>query len=477
MAKSNILDHVKYGTKARLIPVVADSKKEERATSALLSTFMVVRQFADEVLDEVGAKVGVKARVQCYTEVVFDTKDNRKTRPDGLVVVTLGKKIWSALIESKVGNAELSKEQVEAYLDLAKEVGADAVVTISNQFATKPTHHPVPVNKNKTRSTGLYHLSWLLILSKASVLSQSKEIKDVEQGYILRELIRYLDHSASGVSPMSSMNGGWKDVCASVQQGVPLKKGDGNVVATANAWHQLLRYLSLELSVETGAMAQVSLKRTHSKDSDALMGDTIDVMTRKYCLNGAISIPNTASDIQVTADLMRRVVTFSMKVKGNQEVVRPTAGINWLSRQLKPLQDSDLIVKAVWPGRSENTHALLSKVLEDAEVLVPDGQKEVPKEFEVMRVLDLGGKFKGQKVFVEQVVEALPLFYSDVGQRLTNWVASPPKVKKNDEDPEKPSAFPDEIDKRDDTVQNSSAHVPLLPAVVKVYDETDNTKE
>ena len=461
MAKTNILDRVKYGTKARLIPVVADSKKEERATSALLATFMVVRQFAEEVLAEADAKVGVKARVQCYTEVVFDTKDNSKIRPDGLVVVTLGKKTWSALIESKVGNAELAKEQVEAYLDLAKEVGADVVVTISNQFATKPTHHPVAVNKAKTRSTGLYHLSWLLILSKASVLSQTKEIKDVEQGYLLRELIRYLDHPASGVSPMSSMNTGWKDVCASVQQGAPLKKSDEDVIATANAWHQLLRYLSLELSVETGAMAQVALKRAHKNNGDALMNDTIDAITNDQLLNGGISIPHTASDIQVTADLARRVVTLSMKVKGNQEVVRPSAGVNWLSRQLKSLQDSDLIVKAVWPGHTKNTHAELSKVLEDATALVPEGQKEVPKEFEIMQVLDLGGKFKGQRIFVERVVAALPAFYSDVGQRVSNWVAPPPKAKKNAEEPEGSRDFPDEIDKREDAEEPSRAIAPL----------------
>ncbi|MFO7593393.1 MAG: hypothetical protein R6X15_05030 [Pseudomonadota bacterium] len=269
MAKTSILDRVKFGSKARLIPVVADTKKEERATSVLLSTFMVVRNFAEDVLAEVGTKVGVKAKIQCYTEVVFDTKDNRKIRPDGLVVISLGLKEWSALIESKVGNAEHTKDQVESYLDLAKDVGADAVITISNQFASKPTHHPVSVNKNKIRSTGLFHFSWLLILSKASVLSQAKDIDDAEQAFILKELIRYLDHPASGVTPMSSMNSGWKNVCANVQQGALLKKSDDDVISTATTWHQLMRYLSLEISVRTGAMAQVSLKRSHTKDAEA----------------------------------------------------------------------------------------------------------------------------------------------------------------------------------------------------------------
>lgn len=448
MPKTTILDRIKFGTKARLIPVVVDSKKEERATSVLLSVFMIVRQFAEDVLSEVDGKVGVKAKLQCYTEVVFDTKEGRKIRPDGLVVVTLGKKTWSALIESKVGSAEHTKEQIEAYLDLAKEVGADAVVTISNQFATKPTHHPIAVNKAKIRTTGLYHLSWLFILSKASVLSHARAIDDPEQGIILRELFRYLDHPSSGVSPMSSMNTGWKNVCAKVQQNVPLKKTDDDVLMTASAWHQLVRYLSLQLSMQTGAEAELSLKRSHTKDADALMRYTVEEMTNEHCLTAAISVPNTASDIKLTADLTRRVVMFSMKVNGNQEVVRPTAGINWLTRQLKALEQSDLSIKVVWPGRTNSTHAPLVEAIQDADKLVPEGQKEVPKEFEVQRVIDLGRKFSGQRVFIEQLAEALPIFYADVGERLSNWIAPPPKTRKMEEN-EDDQAFPDEIDKRE----------------------------
>ncbi|MEX1196240.1 MAG: hypothetical protein WEB57_00050 [Pseudohongiellaceae bacterium] len=477
MPKTTILDRIKFGTKARLIPVVADSKKEERATSVLLSSFMIVRQFADDVLSEVDGKVGVKAKLQCYTEVVFDTKEGRNIRPDGLVVITLGKKTWSALIEAKVGNAEHTKEQIESYLDLAKEVGADAVVTISNQFATKPTHHPIPVNKSKTRTTGLFHLSWLLILSKASVLSQAREIDDPEQGVILRELIRYLDHPSSGVSPMSSMNAGWKNVCANVQQNVPLKKTDDDVIMTASAWHQLIRYLSLRLSMQTGAEAQLSLKRTHAKDAEALMRDTIDEMISQHCLTGAISVPNTASDIRLTADLTRRVVMFSMKVNGNQEVVRPTAGINWLTRQLKTLDQPDLSIKAVWPGRTNDTHAPILEVIRDADKLVPEGQKEVPKEFEVQRVIDLGRKFSGQRVFVEQLAEVLPVFYSDVGERLSNWVAPPPRTLKKEEKDNK-KEFPDEIDNRDNVDEEAQSN-PRPAGILSFFTErsSDDQKE
>ena len=71
MAATSIIDQIDCGQIARLIPTVADSKKEERATSSLLASFMVVPAFAQDVLSTIGAPTGKRVRVTCYTEVVF----------------------------------------------------------------------------------------------------------------------------------------------------------------------------------------------------------------------------------------------------------------------------------------------------------------------------------------------------------------------------------------------------------------------
>lgn len=106
--------------------------------------------------DDVGAPVGKRIKIVCYTEVTFKNNEKMKRpRPDGLVIITSGSKQWTALIESKIGNAELTKEQVEEYLDLAKTHGINALITISNQFATTPTHHPVKERQGQVlRETG-----------------------------------------------------------------------------------------------------------------------------------------------------------------------------------------------------------------------------------------------------------------------------------------------------------------------------------
>jgi hypothetical protein len=429
MSNTEITDNILSGSRARLIPVVADSKKEERATSVLLTTFMLVPQFADVVLTEAGAKIGVRSEIKCYTEVVFKNNGQIKIRPDGLIVVNRSGKNWSALVEAKVGNNDLTREQIETYLDLAKEVGADALITISNQFATIPTHHPVTVNKIKTRNVDLFHFSWLSLLSKATIMSEAKSINDREQAFVLLELVRYLNHPYSGVSAMSAMNPEWKDVCTQIQLGAVLKKTAPEVEATVIAWQQLLRYMSLELSMATNSMVEVALSRAHTKDPMALMVSDINELVIKSTLSGALSVPNAAGTIDVCADLMRKVLTLSMHVNAPEDKSRASASINWLTRQLKPLAESDLIIKAIWPGKVTNTQCSLVSAIEDPAVLVPAGMKGIPKSFEVMRVVDLGAKFKGQKVFVEVATASVPEFYRDAGQNLTRWIAPPPKAK------------------------------------------------
>ena len=84
---SNLKDALSSFQLARLIPTVADSKREERATSALLASFMAVPEFAKSVLEEAGAPSYKKMNIDSYTEVTFKTGSNKsKPRPDGYYI-------------------------------------------------------------------------------------------------------------------------------------------------------------------------------------------------------------------------------------------------------------------------------------------------------------------------------------------------------------------------------------------------------
>lgn len=436
---------VESGQVARLIPVVADSKKEERATSSLLATFMVVPSFAQEILAEVGAPTAKRVKITCYTEVVFKSKGDKKPRPDGLIAVQSGNKTWTAIIESKIGTAELRQDQVEIYLDLAKEMGIDAVITISNQFATLPTHHPVSVSKQKTRSVSLFHFSWLSIVSKAILLADSKELDDPEQAYILDELVRYLRHDASGVTLLTKMGSGWKDICTEVQQGAILQKGSGHVENAVSSWLQLLRYLEIQLSVAISKPVTLYLSRACAKDPEHNFTSNVEQLLKDHCLKAEFNIPNAAGRLSIAADILRRTINFSMKVDAPKDKSRATASINWLTRQLKSAEQTGLLVRAYWPKRIPMTSASLEQVLDDPSVIVANGTSEIPTALEVVYVVDLAAKFKGAKTFVEEVSEALPRFYENVGQSLEKWIPKAPKVK---EPEEVKDIVPEESDER-----------------------------
>src|SRR3546814_19931171 len=74
-------DYLAAGEPARLIPVTADGNKELRAASILLATLSSVRPFAQELLGSLGQRIGQRARLECYTEVVFrDLAANPKAK-------------------------------------------------------------------------------------------------------------------------------------------------------------------------------------------------------------------------------------------------------------------------------------------------------------------------------------------------------------------------------------------------------------
>lgn len=92
---------------------------------------------------------------------------DQRLYPDGLIRVTRGKTEWTALVEVKTGTNELGVQQIEKYLDIARQNGFDAVLTVSNQIPSIAGHHPTILDKRKLRKVDIYHLSWSRLLVEA----------------------------------------------------------------------------------------------------------------------------------------------------------------------------------------------------------------------------------------------------------------------------------------------------------------------
>lgn len=422
-------EYLEQGEYARLIPVVADTSREQRITSAVMAAFMSVEEYGRDMLQMVGAPATKTSKISCCTEVVFKKlqEEQQKFRPDGLITVKAGAKTWTAIVEAKIGGAELNKEQIEAYLDLAKIHKVNAVITISNQFAAIPTHHPIQVNKQKTRSVSLYHWSWTAILSEAILLADHKGVSDPDQAYILRELIRYLKHPSSKVASFSRMNAGWKDLCTAVQQDMTLSKNNAFVIDSVKDWHQLVRYISLKMGLAVGKTVSVVMTRAQEQDPSIRMQDDISYLIANNRFESNFNVPNAAAKIKFIADIKSRTFHVGMRLKAPTDKSRSTALVNWALRQLTKCEDQELIIRAIWPGRVSDTGASLGQLRENPKLLIGSNPALMPVAFDFVRVIDIAGRFRGASTFVESAVKVVPEFYGDIGQNLRVWMPPAPK--------------------------------------------------
>ena len=298
-------------------------------TSALLAVVSSVKEFGAAVLRPIGAPAGT---ISTFIEVEFQMADGRKARPDGVIRVTRGTKIWTALVEVKTGSSDLAREQVETYLDVARDNAFDAVLTISNQIAPSESIHPVEVDKRKLKRVALFHLSWAEVLSIAVAQRVHRGVSDPDQAWILAELIRYLEHPRSGALDFSDMGASWVGVREALSAGT-LRPADKGILEVISRWEQLLRFAALRLERELGNGVQVVVSRKEQSDPVASRTRLVDDLVSRHVLSGILRVPNTVGDIEVFADLRGNRCRVSVDVASPLEG-RGQTRINWLTRQL-----------------------------------------------------------------------------------------------------------------------------------------------
>jgi hypothetical protein len=364
--------------------------------------------------------------IDTFTEVVISGHKEAKDRPDGLIVVSTSKKPWKALVEAKIGSSSLDDDQVQRYLQLARNSGIDAVITLSNQFAARPTHSPVNAPKTLTKRVSLYHWSWKTILTEAILLQTRDAIPDPDQAFILREFVRFLSHNSVGVSGFDRMPPQWRQAVTLVKSGGAIAKTSPDAEAVVSAWHEEARDLALRMSQHLAADVDVKLPRAHANDAEQRLKDDCVKLAAQNKLQVDYEIPNAASPLSLTADLMSQTIRIGMEVDAPQDKQGGPARVNWLLRQFKSEQDDRLFVRIVWPSRAQDSVCRLSELRKDPKAIVGDAPQP-PKSFEVFLLSDDGRRFSGRQTFIEEIERAVPHFYDTVGQHLERWVPKPPK--------------------------------------------------
>lgn len=427
---TNFPEVLTSGEAARLIPVAADSSKEIRAASVLLASMTVVDNLSRALLGGVGIRIGARTNVQCFTEVVLkELPGEIRLRPDGLIRVITGKREWTALVEAKIGRAELSEDQIIDYVQLAKLNGIEAVITLSNQFAALPTHHPVQMRKATRKGVDLFHWSWMHVLTQATLLLAESDFSTPEQRYVLEEMVRYFKHESVGVFGFDRMNPEWKELVGKVQSGASLYRSSPEITNSVAAWHQESRDLCLIMSRKLGRDVSLKLSNAHKKDPARRLKDDSEELVQTATLHCVLDVPDTATPITIFADLRRRTVSCGMRLEAPKDRKRSSARINWMLRQLSSSMPENLFLTAFMPGRAKDMQASLSEVRENPLILDSGSRSLTPQSFEVLMIKDLAGKFSGRVTFIEHVEHIVPEFYEQVAQYLRAWVPPPPKIK------------------------------------------------
>ncbi len=410
--------------RARLIPLPTGSgveAKERHAASALLAVLAAVDEFGRALLKPLGAPAG---KIEAYIEVAFKLQSGKTVRPDGLIGVSRAGKTWWVLVESKIADQQLTTEQMEMYIDLAREAGIDAVLSISNQYTSKSSDYPVPIDRKKLRRVAIHHWSWVRVLTEAEVQRQYRGVKDPDQAFILSELIRYLSDGRSGVVQFNDMGTGW----TAVREGArnhSLRRTDPEVGAVASRWDELMSFLSLELTRELGLDVKESLRRGES--SGAARHQALrDSLANNGQLYGELQIPNTAGALQIVADLTTRQVIISTDVDAPRDGLS-RGRVGWILRQLHKAP-ADLTVEARLAYTSATLAGQLGAVREDASPLLPSKGREI-KGFRLSLARDMGlNRAGGRGSFIHSVVTTTKAYYGDVLQNLVAWKPRAPQL-------------------------------------------------
>ena len=421
-------DNLAAGEVARLFPVIAETGKEQKAVSILLSVMAAVPVYAHSILLTLGQRIGNRTQVDTFTEIVFKTesKETSKDRPDGLIKVSTGRgRSWSCLIEAKIGKSELGYDQVDRYIRLAKENCVDAVLTISNQFAANPTHHPLGKSVKRPKTVELYHVSWGFLLTEAIRLHEQTVVEDPEQAFLIRELVRFLSHPSAGVSGFTSMPSEWSATVDKIQAGGRILKGDALVVV--GAWHQELRDLSLQLTQLVRYRVETFLARKHLADPELRLSDDADTLISDGVLKANLVVPNAASQIHITADLKTRVLRVSMMIDAPRDKARNSSRLNWFLRQIKNTQREDIYISAIWASRAASTMYSLEEWRDDPKSIDSSANSSEIRAFEIRLVSTNSKRFAGVRTFIDELENLVPTFYEEVGQHLVAWQAPAPK--------------------------------------------------
>jgi hypothetical protein len=420
------------GREVRLFSSVSISSEREaemRATSAFLSVLKAVSEFGRLVIKIANGPAG---KLECYTEIQFPQRPKIKgPRPDGVIIVTRGKKEWKALLEIKVGSNGLEQNQFDTYQDIARDYNFDALITVSNQPALPNGHPPLKIDKRKLRSIDVIHLSWERLLSEAQLLSWQNEISDEDQQFILMEWIRYINDPNSKIVVTPRVGSYWRNLLTQSRSGrLPTVKSE--VEEFVSTWIGFLRIEAFKLRAMLGENVEVRLRRAEQKEPELYIKRLIQETIENNRIESSLKIPYTAGDLSLIFDLKAKAIFIEVHVLPPKD--KTTRGqIGWIVGQLKKLKDlpKELVLIADWRKRGFMSYTPIFNVSETRDDLLFSLSKEQIANDNEIKLFRIRWETKiptKSSEFFASIGTKMEEFYSKVVAQLKSYTPPPPRV-------------------------------------------------
>jgi hypothetical protein len=418
--------------RVRLFPTIrigSVAEAEVRATAALLATLRAVSEFGRVLVKLAGGPAG---KPDCYTEVPYEDRSQVPPvtlRPDGLLVVTRAGKTWRCLLEVKVGNSPIEREQVEKYLQLAKQENVSALITISNEAAINGGPPITGLNKALVKGLTVVHLSWERLLSEARLLRGQDRVEDEDQQWILDEWIQYVSDASSKIIDPPSLGPRFSDLLAAAKEG-NLAGAALAVKDVCGYWDGFLQKVADRLRADLHVDVSAAMTTAERQDNELRLRNLQSTAIGEGRLTGGLKVKNAASEITIDVLLSAKAVRFGIEVKAPSEG-RQLTRLKWMTRQLAKAPPEALL-HVQWEKKLKS-QARMAEALVDVACLTRDvtlqsiPAEAVPRSFSIEWTQDLQ-KGKGKAVVLDGIMADLEKFYALVVEGIVAFVPRAPKL-------------------------------------------------
>jgi len=380
-------------------------KTERKLLSVFMSALDIVPEFRGAFLVQCEYGSGYSCHYQSFMEPHYSSARYSDVRPDGLIVCKRGSAKWSAFIEAKSDKFTIRPDQILSYAELAGKLGVDAIICISNEFASSPAELPYHLDSRKRKGKDILHFSWAEIRTFMEIFLDSDMKCNETERVVLRHCLDYFWYEESGISTYDSMPSEWPSFVESAATSLGFTTKTPGITEIVHGWQQERRDLAAKLIYVTkrhvemrhSAGIRASAEDRLKHDKRGLAGD--------YLLDANYYFKDSQSTIRVLASLKSCHLSAAIDFRPPTGK-KAKATVNWALNLCGNMDLADGKISFNWKRRNADITLLISEFLESPDKALA-GNKDAPKSIRIITESHNVRRFKSKKLFIEDLESAV----------------------------------------------------------------------